>query len=164
MATVSVVNLVKEMLPDAIKRTERDTFVFNLDGEQCVYPSYRSAATAIGATLGVGKRHLPIEEVQRRLGPVQVLYSAPKFSPRDMRTPPPVKHDERDAPRAHTPVVAAPAPTPAAAPVAARTRAPRQPRQPGAVRQQRSVRVLLPQSAVAELLRTGKVRILLAVK
>lgn len=145
MATFNIVNLVKEMLPDAIKRTERDTFVYAMDGEEQVFPSYRTAAHALGTALGLGKRHVASEEIEKRIGKVTVVYTAPIFDARNMQTPPPVTHS-------------------AMHPAAPATGAARQPRQSSRAHQPRSVRVTLPQSAVSELLRNGRVRILLAVK
>lgn len=156
--SMSVVNLVKGMLPEAIKRTERDTFVYTLDGEEQVFPSYRSAATELGKALGIGKRHVATEELSKRLGaPVTVLYTSPKFNARDMTTPPPQERNGRTKPSA-VPEHASPA---AAAPEAAPQR---QRRQAKARAAPRATRLALPASALSELLRTGKVRLILAVK
>lgn len=144
----NIVNLVKDMLPDAIRRTERDTFIYTLDGDEQVFPSYRTAAHALGNALGLGKRHVPTEEFEKRLGAVKVVYTSPTFDARNMRTPPPATRPQGGGEQSTDQPLVRSSRTP-------RTRT---------AKVQRSVRVTIPQSAMSELLRSGRVRILLAVK
>lgn len=64
---MNLVRLVKEMAPGAITHTDRDTYVFRLDGEDHAHATFIGAANALGKELGIGKRHVPTEEVQRRV-------------------------------------------------------------------------------------------------
>lgn len=152
---INRVELVKGMLPDAIRQTPRDTFVYAMDGEDQVWPSYREAATALAKELGLGERPVKSEDIQRRMGKVKVLYTNVEAMNRASNG----KVDGQPTPVGRRP--RASALQELRTEVTAREV---RKRGGGRGRQQRSVSVELPQSAVAELLRSGKAKIMLRVK
>ncbi len=149
---INRVELVKKMLPDAIRHTPRDTYIYDMDGETQAHASYREAATTLAKELGLGERPVSTEEVHRRMGKVKVVYT------------------NVEAMQRHT-KPAVPPPTPANGNVSALTelRAEITAREArgkrgGRGRQQRSIAVELPQSAITELLRSGRAKVMLRVK
>lgn len=126
-------NLVKDMLPGAIRKTERDTYVFDLDGERHVHGSFRSAATDLAKAVNL-EAGPDVASIWRRLG-----------RPGEPHPP----HQDalhRDAANGNEP-----------------SHGPSQGRRK-AHRQQRSIKIELPQSVVGELLGRGRAKVILAVK
>jgi hypothetical protein len=149
---INRVELVKGMLPDAIRQTPRDTFVFPLDGEDQIYPSYREAATALAKELGLGERNVTSDEVHRRMGGnVKVLYTNVEAMNRHTK-PAPAKTVEQDNRAALNELREEVTAREARGKRGARGR------------QQRSIAVELPQSAISELLRSGRAKVMLRVK
>lgn len=119
--------LTKTTLVGMIRRTERDTFVYHLDGEDHVYPSFRSASAALSTAMRVN--NLTLNQLKERMG----LPTAPVI----VQT----RHGEAEL---HT--------------------SPGTRRVGYARKQQRSIRVELPQAAITELLKHGRTKIMLAVR
>lgn len=142
----SKAELVKRILPDVIVRTPRDTFIYQMDGEDQIYPSYREAATALAKEIGLGKTPLTAEDIKRHLGDnVKVVYTNLEAMAKASGAPVPTRRQRRAAATPQSP-----------------TMEPERRRTKG--RQQRSIAVELPQSAVTELLRSGRAKVMLRVK
>src|SRR6185503_6776783 len=157
--------------PDAIHKTERDTYVFPLDGEQQIYPSFSAAARALGKTLGLGTKHVSPEEIRDRVGPIPVTYRQLHFNARDLATPPPGRTaPELLAAGARTLLDEAPETPPPQEAIDRRRRLEITPEAPvprrggGSRKQQRSIKVELPSTVLRELMRGGRARVLLSVK
>lgn len=133
---LSYTKLVKGMLPDAITATERGTFLYQLDGEREAWPTYSAAARALGKALELGKRHVPTEEIERRVGVKPVYTNVEAFG-----SNPKIAKATVIVPKQATPDV----------------------RSPRATKQRRSISVHLPQSVLTELLRGGRAKVLLRV-
>ncbi len=137
--------MVKDLAPGAIHKTERDTYVFTLDGEQHVHGSPKSAASDLARQLGLGTRHVTTQELRARLTlthPVVVQTAAGEAA---LTAPAPTAQ----APRKAVSIRAVEATNGHAL---------------SARRPVRATTVELPQRVIGELLRTGRAHVRLTVR
>src|SRR5688572_5501264 len=144
------VALIKDTLPGAVRMTERDTFVFDWDGERHVHPTYRSAASELAKLSGLGSHPgahgVDLEAVWRRLGRPGAPH--PGTHPGE-----PARASSNGNGHGRHPMPANDmVPHPGGG---TRRRSAKQPR---------SIKVELPQSVISELLGRGRAKIMLSVR
>lgn len=141
--------MVKDLAPGAIHKTERDTYVFTLDGEQHVHGSPKSAASDLARALGLGTRHVTTQELRARLTIAEPVVIQTSHGEAALTAPAPTQA----APRKAVSITATAGENGHATGHGTRSRRP-----------VRATTVELPQRVLAELLRSGRANVRLTVR